>query len=210
MVDRDRSGDLQPPGPAARQGFERAGGRNQIHQKSRAGLLDQGQVAFQPHAFRDGGSGRQAQARGQFAGGGDGTLHQAGIGRAAGDQGVEGGGVAHHPLQGSAVGDDAVAVGEIEGPGLVHQADLGHTLAIAGLGGGPGGANVNEVQGRPAPLDEVDHRRVVDGGVGVGLDDDGGDAAGRRRLAGGFQRLLGLGAGFAGLDPDVDQAGGEA
>jgi len=59
---------------------------------------------------------------------------------------------------------------------------------------------------RPAQ-DEVDHRRIVDGRVGVGLHDDRGDAAGRRGARRRGQGLLGLRTGLAGLDPQVDQAG---
>src|SRR5690606_7269936 len=113
-------------------------------------------------------------------------------------------------LQGAGVADHPVAVSEIKSARLVHQADLSHALAVTALRGRARRADVDQIQRRAAPLDVVDHGRVVDGRVGVGLDDDGGDAARRRRQAGRLQRLLGLIARLAGLDPDVDQAGRQA
>ena len=210
VVDRDADRDLQPLGPRPRQGLERPFGRNLIHQEAGARLFDQGQVALQPDPLGDGRGAGQAQSCGELARGGHSPLGQPRIGRSAGDQGVEGGGVAHHPLQGAAVDDHLVAVGEIQGAGLVHQADLGHPLAVQGLGRGAGGANIDQVQGCAATLDEVDHGRVVHGGIGVGLDHDGRHAPGRGGQAGGLQRLFRFSAGFAGLDPNVDQAGRQA
>ncbi len=89
----------------------------------------------------------------------------------------------------------------------MHQADLGHALAVARLRGRPRRADVHQIERRAAPLDVVDQGGVVDGRVGVWLDDDGGDAARRRRQAGRLQRFLGFIAGLPGLDPNVDQAG---
>ena len=210
VVDRHRGGDLQPSGPGAGQRFQRAGGRNLIHQEARAGLFNQSQIALQLNALGDGRNRGQAQPCRQFARGRHSALAQPRIGRTAGDQGVEGCGVAHDPLQGAGVGDDPVAVGEVKRAGLVHQADLGHALAVAGLCRRARCTDVDQPECRATALDVVDHRRIVDGGVGVGLDDDGRHPAGRGGQAGGLERLLGLVAGLAGLDPDVDQAGREA
>ena len=58
-----------------------------------------------------------------------------------------------------------------------------------------------------APGDEVDQRDVVDHRIGIGHGDDGGDAAGRRGLAGRGERLAMLGARLADEDAHVDQAG---
>ncbi|MNE15437.1 hypothetical protein D3C80_1083460 [compost metagenome] len=210
MVDRGRGRDLQPSRTGAGQRLQRALGRDLVDQEARAGLLDQGQVALQLDALGDGGRARQAQPRGQFAGGGHRAFRQPWLGRAAGDQGVEGGGVSHDPLQGAGVANHPVAVGEIQGARLVHQADLGHALAVARLRRRPRCADVHQIERRAAPLDVVDQGGIVDCRVGVGLDDDGGDAARRRRQAGRLQRLLGFVARLAGLDPDVDQAGRQA
>ncbi len=46
-------------------------------------------------------------------------------------------------------------------------------------------------------------------GCGVGLQTTDGDAAGRGGAGGGLQRLLGLRARLAGLDPQIDQARGQ-
>ncbi len=113
-------------------------------------------------------------------------------------------------MQSAGIADHPVAVSEVQGACLVHQADLGHALAVAGLCGRARRAHVNQIKGGAAPLDVVDHGRVVDSRIGVGLDDDGGDAARRRRQAGRLQRLLGFVARLAGLDPNVDQAGRQA
>jgi hypothetical protein len=58
-----------------------------------------------------------------------------------------------------------------------------------------------------AAHDEVDGRGIVDRGIGLGLADNRGDAARRRRLARGRQRLAVLGAGLADEGAHVDQAG---
>ena len=58
-----------------------------------------------------------------------------------------------------------------------------------------------------APQHEVDDGRIVDHRRGVGLADDGGDAAGGRRLARGRKRLAMFGARFADEGAHVDQAG---
>ena len=57
-----------------------------------------------------------------------------------------------------------------------------------------------------APGDEIDQRDVVDHRIGVGHGDDGGDAAGRRGLAGRGERLAMLAARLADEDAHVDQA----
>ena len=54
---------------------------------------------------------------------------------------------------------------------------------------------------------EIDDRRIVDHRIGVGLAHDGGDAAGRRRLARRRKRLAIFGAGLADEGAHVDQAG---
>ena len=60
-----------------------------------------------------------------------------------------------------------------------------------------------------AALDEVDERHLVDHGLGVGHDDDGGDAAGGGRMARRLERLAMLVAGLAGEHLHVDEAGAE-
>jgi hypothetical protein len=126
------------------------------------------------------------------------------------DERVEGGGIGHDALKGAAVDDRVVAVGEVCGAGFVHQPDLGHAFARAAPGQSSGRKDPDEIEGRPAPVDEVHHCRIVDRRVDVGLDDDGRDASGRGREARRLQRLLGLGAGLAGLDAHVDQSGRQA
>ena len=58
-----------------------------------------------------------------------------------------------------------------------------------------------------AAQDKIHCRRIVDHGRGVGLADDGGDAAGRRRLACGSKGFAMAGAGLADKGAHVDQSG---
>ena len=126
-----------------------------------------------------------------------------------GDQGVEGLRVGQDPLHHLGIDDRPVGVGYIEATGLAHQADLGHAFALGALGGGAGRIDVDQFDVARAAQDEVHDRGLVDHRIGVGLQDDGGDAAGRGGQGRRLQGFLGLGAGLAGLHADVDQAGGQ-
>ena len=57
-----------------------------------------------------------------------------------------------------------------------------------------------------APQHEVHHRRLVDRRIGIGLAHDGGDAAGRGRLARGREGLAIFRTGFADERTQVDQS----
>jgi hypothetical protein len=126
-----------------------------------------------------------------------------------GQQGVEALGVGQDALHHLAVDDRLVGVGHVDAAGLAHQADLGHLLALQPLGRRAGAQDAGRVDVARAAQDEVDHAGVVDGRIGVGLDDEAGHPAGRRGPGGAGQGFLGLGPGLAGLDPQVDQAGGQ-
>ena len=71
------------------------------------------------------------------------------------------------------------------------------------------GVHVDDGVVAGAALDEVDERHLVDDGFGVRHDDDGGDAAGRRRMAGGLQGLAVLKARLAGEHLRIDEAGAQ-
>jgi hypothetical protein len=88
----------------------------------------------------------------------------------------------------------------------MHEPDFGHALALTTPRGGAGWIDVHPLDISRAAKDEVHHSRIVDGGVGVGLQHHRGDPALRRRAAGRFQRLFGFRPRLAGLHAQVDQA----
>ena len=121
-----------------------------------------------------------------------------------GDQRIEiariGERAAHHPR----IGDALCAVGEGDRAGGLEQADLGHLLALQALGQRRHRMHAHDRGVAGAALHEVDHGRVVDRRVGVGLADDGGDAARRRRMACRGERLAVLGPRLADEGAHVD------
>ncbi len=155
-------------------------------------------VARHPH---------EAETRGEFALVHHAFADQIGVFGMVHDERVEiariGEGAAHHLGVGHAPG----AVREGDGAGGLEQADLGHFLAFEPLGEGCHRLHMHDRGVACAAQDEVDDRRIVDGGGGVGLAHDGGDAAGRGGLARRRNGLAVFGAGFADEGPHVDQAG---
>ena len=151
----------------------------------------------------------QPEARGELA-----LVHHALAGevRVLGvvhDQRVEIAGVGERTPHHLGVGDAARAVGEADRAGGLEQADLGHLLAHEALGEGRHHLHVDDAGVAGAAHDEVDDGRIVDRGLGVGLADDGGDAAGGRGLACGCDGLAAFRAGLADEGAHVDQAGGD-
>ena len=124
-----------------------------------------------------------------------------------GDQHAKASGVVQDPAHDLGVHDRPVSVGDVDAAGLGHESDLGHPLTPAALGRRASGQDIDQA-GVPRPAtDEVHDRGFIDHGVGVGLDDEGGHPARRRGLRRRTQGLAGLKPGFAGLDPEVDEAG---
>ncbi len=207
MIDGGRGPHLQAVQLGPRQAVQRVGGGDLVDDQPRARQLGQGQVPLQHDPLCDRWSRRDTQPAGELAFRGGSPFHEVGIGRAVGHQGVEPPGVGHDTPEHPGIQDRAVGVRDIDRARFVHQADLGHLGAVQTLGGCAGGIDVHQADVARAAQDEVDHRGIIDGRVGVRLDHDGGHPAGRRRPRRRLQRLLGLGAGLAGLDPDVDQTG---
>ena len=83
------------------------------------------------------------------------------------------------------------AVAERDRAGRLEQADLGHLFAVAALGQRRHRMDMDDRGVARAAHDEIDDRRVVDRRIGVGLADDGGDAAGRRRAGSPTRRSRG-------------------
>ena len=123
------------------------------------------------------------------------------------DQHVEVAGIDQRAPHHLGVGDAFRAVGEGDRAGGLEQADLGHLLALEPLGQRRHRMHMGDAVVARSPQHEVEDGRVVDHGRGVGLADDGGDAAGNRSLARGGDGLAALGAGLADEGAHVDQAG---
>ncbi len=123
------------------------------------------------------------------------------------DQRVEivgiGEGAAHDLRVGHALG----AVGEGDRPRSLEQTDLGHLFAAQPLGQRRHGMHVHDRGVARAAQDEIDDRGIVDRRRGVGLRDDGGDAAGGCRLARRGDGLAIFPAGLADEGAHVDEAG---
>ena len=146
-----------------------------------------GELAFVHHAFAD----------------------QIGVFGVVHDQRVEIAGVGQRAAHHLRIGDAAVAIGEGDGAGGLQQADLGHLLAAHALGQRRHRVDVDDRGVAGAAQHEVDGGRIVDDRRGIRLADDGGDAAGGRRLARGGKGLAVAGAGFADKGAHVDQPGGD-
>ena len=139
----------------------------------------------------------------------DAFADQIGIFGVVHDQCVEIAGVGQRPPHHLRIGDAPVAIGERHRARGLQQADLGHLLAAHALGQGRHRVDVDDRGVAGAAQHEIHRRRIVDHGRGVGLADDGGDAAGRRRLACGGKGLAVAGAGLADEGAHVDQPGGD-
>ena len=125
------------------------------------------------------------------------------------DQSAEVLGIEQHVAHHARVGHARLAVGEGDGAGPLEQADLGHLLALEPLGQRRHRLHMHDAGVARAPLHEIDHGRIVDGRRGVGLADDGGDAAGGGGLACGADGFAMFGAGLAHEGAHVDQPGGD-
>ncbi len=123
------------------------------------------------------------------------------------DQRAEVLGVEQRVAHDARVADARLAVGEGDRAGALQQSDLGQLRAFQALGHSGHGVHVDDRVVAGAALDEVDKRDLVDHGIGVGHDDDGGDAAGSGGVARRLQGLAVLVAGLAGEDLRVDKAG---
>ena len=105
------------------------------------------------------------------------------------------------------IGDASVAVGERDRARGLEQADLGHLLAAHALGQRRHRVDVDDGRVAGAAQHEIDGGGIVDHGLGAGLADDRGDAAGCRGLACRGERLAMTEAGLADKGAHVDQSG---
>ena len=136
----------------------------------------------------------------------DAMADQVGVGGVLHDQRAEVAAIGQRPAHDRGVHHRAATVGEADRAGILEEAELGHLAAAQPLGQRGGGIDAHLGLVAGASGDEIDQRDVVDDRVGVGHGDDGGDAAGGRRLSGGSEGLAVLGAGLADEDAHVDQA----
>ena len=174
-----------------------------------AGQRDEAHVALQHDGFGGVGDADQPQPRRELAFVHDAFADQIGVFGVVHDQRVEIARIGQRAPHHLRVGDAPVAVGEGHRAGGLQQADLGHLLAAHALGQRRHRMDVDDRGVAGAAQHEIHRRRIVDHGRGIGLADDGGDAAGRRRLARGGKGLAVAGAGLADKGAHVDQPGGD-
>ena len=209
VVDRGAGRHREPGIAGASEGREGGGGGELVGVVAHAGRLDHRKVALEADALGDRRDGGEPELRGELARGGAGALGQRALLRVAEDQRAEAGGIGQAALEDAGVGNGA-AVHEGDGARVHQEADLGHLAAVAALGQRSHRQDVDRARRNGAPLQELERLGRVDRWHGVGAGNDRGDAARRRRCAGGAEALLVPLAGLADLDPDVDDAGGEA
>ena len=164
------------------------------------------EVALQNGGFGELGHAVQAEARRELA-----LVHHAfadevGILAVLDHERVEHAAVGERAAQDVGVRDALRPIGVGDGADLPEQAEFGHLLARKPLGQRRHRHDADEAAVPGAALHEVDRGRVVERRLGVRLADDGGDAAGGRRLAGGAEGLAVLLAGLADEDAHVDEA----
>ena len=102
-----------------------------------------------------------------------------------------------------------VAIGKGHGACIQQKPDLGHFTPRAALGQGGHRQDMHRGGFAGAADDEFQRFGIVDGRIGVGAGDDGGHTASGGGGTGGAEAFLVTLAGFADLDADVDDAGGQ-
>ena len=139
-------------------------------------------------------------------------VHHAGagemrVGRLVHDQRAEVAGIGQRPPHHRGVGHGAPPVAEADRASLAEKSELGDLAPLQALGDRRHRMDADSGLVAGEAADEIDQRDVVDHRVGVGHGDDGGDAAGGRRLSGRGEGLAVLGARLADEDAHVDQPG---
>ena len=123
------------------------------------------------------------------------------------DERVEVARIGHGAAHGPRVCDRMRPVAEGDRARFREQADFGDLLAGEPLGQGRGGVDANLRVVARAAQDEVDHRGVVDRGIGVGPRDEAGHAPRGGGGAGAGDGLAMLGPRLADERAHVDEAG---
>ena len=170
------------------------------------GQCHEADVALKHHRLGGGWHAHQAEPSGELTLVHDAFADQMRIFGVMHDQHVEiarvGEGAAHHLC----IHHAGVAVGKGHSTGRLQQAEFGHLGAGHALGQRRHGVDVDDGGVARAAKDEIHRGRVIDHRRRVRLTDDGGDAAGRSRLAGRGEGLAVAGAGFADESAHIDQA----
>ena len=207
MIDRNRSADGQSGVAGAFEDFQRLDAAQRGRVIAAAGQRHEAHVALQHDRLGRIGNADQPQPCRELALVHDAFTDQIGVFGVMHDQRVEIAGVGQRPAHHLRIGDAPVAVGERHGARGLQQADLGHLLAAHALGQRRHRVDVDDRGVAGAAQDEIDGRRIIDHGRGIGLADDGGDAAGGGGLACGCKGFAVAGAGLADKGTHVDQSG---
>ncbi len=206
MGDRGRRGHVEPFGLGCPEGRDRMGAAHQGGVVAAARQADEAQVALQWDELGLPRDARKAEAARRLALVHHATADEFRILRLVHDEGAEiapvGEGAAHHP----GARERGAAVGEGNRAGFLEEADLGRLAAGEALRQRRHRQHADTRRVAGAAQQEVDEGGVVDDRIGVRLDHDRGDAAGRRREARARQRLAVFVARLAGVDEHVDEA----
>ena len=149
----------------------------------------------------------QTQSRGHGAAGGDAVGSEPGILGAQPEGVAEGTRVLHGAHQHVGVGNGDIGLREGDAAGFGQLGHFGQDLALEPDGDGAQRIDVCLVELARAVLEHFDQARFVQDGVGVGRQDEAGDAASERGVHFGFEGGAVFEAGFAQTGGQVDEAG---
>jgi len=167
------------------------------------------QVGENRHRFGGDRDAGQAETAGDFAVVGEAAARQEGGDGLQPDAEAESGGVLHGAHQHRGVDHRFVRLREGEAAGFDQLVHLGEAFALESDGERADGVDVGAVELLGAVAEHFHQTRLVEGGVGVGRDGDGGDAAGHRRFQFGFERGAVFEPRLAQARGEVDESGGD-
>ena len=173
------------------------------------GFSDELHVSPEHHFFGEGVDSGQAEDGGVVAGVHDALAAEGLVLAVLGDDSVDHAGVFQCAEHDGGVLDAVAVVGVAYGAGLGHEAHFGELDSLAVFG--EGAHDVDEgLAGLSAhAVDELDAGSFVDGGVGVGHADNGGEAAGDGGGGAACDGFFFFVAGLSEVDVEVDEAGGD-
>lgn len=174
-----------------------------------AGEAGEEDVAGDDGVFADGGPTAQAEDSAPVAFVDDAFIDQAVVLAMIEDGEVEHAGVFHGAAHDLGALDAMAVIGDGDHAGAVEGADGGEFLAGDALGDGTGDEDTDGGILSSGFPDQTDGGGMVDGGLGIGHADHGGEPATGSAAGAGGDILLGGLAGFTEVDVKIDEAGGD-